>query len=180
MYWSIRLKVMIRSFITEHKFRLCSFWSSFIHESRRNRFTTKFRSVPLFIRQLVVYSSFAAIPIDGYMKYAASSHVEMTVFAFSLLSSFVFNSCFLVFEFYICMSVFARVFLWYIRGQSSFVVLCSSPTFSSTDFVALSDSLKWVLLHCFCHRRHVGHDFGASGSGMSVFVYSTDAISFCR
>lgn len=58
-------KVLIAPFDAEHGFRLCWLLSFFIHEAERKLFLDSAECVSVYIRQPVVYITFATIPIDA-------------------------------------------------------------------------------------------------------------------
>lgn len=59
------LKVMLASFVAEHRSMSCSFFIICIHEAGRKPLETKFGCVLVANKQLVAYIKFLVTPIDS-------------------------------------------------------------------------------------------------------------------
>lgn len=170
---------MIGLLIAEHKFRLCSFFTSSGHEAGRKLLANKLGCTLVSYRELVVCNTFC-IPIEAVRNTQHFYDFSVMAFVFSLLFSFVHSSVFLVFVFSTCMSPFVRTFLWYIRRKACVWAAQTIPALSPIDFFGTADSLEPCSMWLFCHARGCNLEMTVSGSGRPVLVHNTVADHFYK
>lgn len=140
---------MIWSFLAEQNPYLCSIITSIIREAGGKLLATEFDTSSVSNREKVVYSTFANIPIDACMKYAAFLLVYMTFLSFLFLSYLCYLAL-LGFVFSAYVSLCVVVSLQYLRGRSLVVVAETVLPLNLTDLVAVVLSLESFLLPPSC------------------------------